>query len=159
TIAGHDIEREPRRVREAISLTGQYAAVDELLSAEESLLMMGRLRHLGREAARRRAAELLEQFDLVDVRTRRVATYSGGRRRRLALGVSLGSRPPVLFPDEPTTGLDPRSRRGVWDAIRALASSGVTVLLTTQYLDEADELADQISVIDGGNVIAEGTPD
>jgi ABC-2 type transport system ATP-binding protein len=156
-VAGHDVVGHPDRVRAAISLTGQYAAVDEMLTGRENLLLMGRLRHLRRRAAHRRAAELLEQFDLADARDRRVATYSGGMRRRLDLALSLVSEPPVLFLDEPTTGLDPRSRRDVWDAVGGLAASGVTVLLTTQYLEEADRLADRIAVIDGGRVVAEGT--
>jgi ABC-2 type transport system ATP-binding protein len=158
-IAGYDVVREARRVRESISLTGQYAAVDELLTGEENLMQMGRLRHLGRVRARQRTAELLEQFDLVDVRRRRVSTYSGGMRRRLDLALSLVSPTPVLFLDEPTTGLDPRSRRDVWHAVRELARSGVTILLTTQYLDEADELADRVAVIDDGRVVAEGSSD
>jgi ABC-2 type transport system ATP-binding protein len=157
TVLGHDIEREPRRVRESISLTGQYAAVDELLTGEENLMMMGKLRHLGRKAAKRRTAELIDHFELSDARKRRVGTYSGGMRRRLDIALSLVSTPPVIVFDEPTTGLDPRSRRGVWGAVRGLASSGVTVLLTTQYLDEADALADRISVIDRGHVVAEGS--
>jgi ABC-2 type transport system ATP-binding protein len=159
TVAGYDVERERMRVRESISLTGQYAAVDELLTAEENLMQMGRLRHLGRAAARRRTGELLEQFDLGDVRRRRVSMYSGGMRRRLDLALSLVCSPPVLFLDEPTTGLDPRSRRDVWEAVRNLTRSGVTILLTTQYLEEADELADRVAVIDGGHVVAEGSSD
>ena len=157
TVAGHDVAREPRAVRRSISLTGQNAAVDEPLTAEENLLMMARLRHLPRAEARRRTDELLERFDLLEVRDRRVATFSGGTRRRLDLAMSLVSDPPVVFLDEPTTGLDPRSRRGVWDAIAELRASGTTVLLTTQYLEEADRLADRIAVLDGGRVVAEGT--
>ncbi len=156
-VAGHDVAGAPDRVRGAISLTGQYAAVDEMLTGRENLLLMGTLRHLRRRAARRRADELLEQFDLADAAGRRVSTYSGGMRRRLDLAMSLVSEPPVLFLDEPTTGLDPRSRRDVWDAVTGLSESGVTVLLTTQYLEEADRLADRIAVIDGGRVVAEGT--
>jgi ABC-2 type transport system ATP-binding protein len=156
-VAGHDVAREPEAVRRAISLTGQYAAVDEILTGRENLLLMGRLRRLGRRANRRRADELLRQFDLVDARDRRVATYSGGMRRRLDLALSLVSEPPVVFLDEPTTGLDPRSRRDVWDAVTALSASGVTVLLTTQYLEEADRLADRVAVVDGGRVVADGT--
>jgi ABC-2 type transport system ATP-binding protein len=156
-VAGHDVAAEPERVRRAISLTGQYAAVDEMLTGRENLLLMGKLRHLRRRTARRRAGELLEQFDLAVAAGRRVATYSGGMRRRLDLAMSLVSEPPVLFLDEPTTGLDPRSRRDVWDAVLRLTASGVTVLLTTQYLEEADRLADRIAVIDGGRVVAEGT--
>ncbi len=156
-VAGHDVVREPKRVRAAISLTGQYAAVDELLTGRENLVMMGRLRRLGRQT-RARADELLERFGLADAAGRRVATYSGGMRRRLDLAVSLVSRPEVLFLDEPTTGLDPRSCRDVWDAVADLARSGVTVLLTTQYLEEADRLADRIAVLHRGSVVAEGTP-
>jgi ABC-2 type transport system ATP-binding protein len=156
-VAGHDVAREPRKVREAISLTGQYAAVDELLTGRENLRMMARLRRLRGAAARRRTAELLERFDIVDARDRRVATYSGGMRRRLDLAVSLVSEPPVVFLDEPTTGLDPRSRRAMWAGVGELRDAGVTVLLTTQNLDEADRLADRVAVIDGGRVIAEGT--
>ncbi len=156
-VAGFDLVREPERVRGAISLTGQYAAVDELLTGAENLRMMARLRHLRRAAARARAAELLERFDLVEAADRRVATYSGGMRRRLDLAVSLIADPPVLFLDEPTTGLDPRSRRAIWAAVGELAERGTTVLLTTQYLEEADQLADRVAVLDGGAVVAEGT--
>ena len=156
-VAGHDVAREPRRVRAAIGLTGQYAAVDEMLTGAENLMMMARLRHLHRPAARRRVAELLEQLDLVDAAARRVATYSGGMRRRLDLAMSQVTRPPVVFLDEPSTGLDPRSRRGVWEAVTELTDAGTTVLLTTQYLEEADRLADRIAMIDDGRVVAEGT--
>ena len=148
----------PRQVRAAISLTGQYAAVDAMLSGRENLVMMARLRHLPRLQVRTRVDELLDQFDLRDAADRRVSTYSGGMRRRIDLAMSLISVPTVLFLDEPTTGLDPRSRHEVWDAVEELAGSGVTVLLTTQYLDEADRLADRIAVIDGGRLVAEGTP-
>ena len=157
TIAGHDVLRKPEKVRETISLTGQYAAVDELLTGEENLLMMGRLNHLDRTVTRRRTAELLDQFDLVQARNRLVKTYSGGMRRRLDLAVSLLARPSVIFLDEPTTGLDPRSRQAMWDRVRELVAAEVTVFLTTQYLEEADQLADQITMIDDGRVIAEGT--
>ncbi|HWM10939.1 MAG TPA: ATP-binding cassette domain-containing protein [Solirubrobacteraceae bacterium] len=157
TVCGHDVATDPARVRSAISLTGQYAAVDEMLTGRENLLLMATLRKLRRRAARHRTAELLERFDLVEAAGRRVATYSGGMRRRLDLAMSLVSNPPVLFLDEPTTGLDPRSRRDVWDAVTGLTASGVTVLLTTQYLEEADQLADRIAVLDGGRVVAEGT--
>jgi ABC-2 type transport system ATP-binding protein len=156
-VAGHDLLREPRRVQRAISLTGQYAAVDELLTGEENLVLLGRLRRLGRRGARRRAAELLAQFDLVAAGRRLVRTYSGGMRRRLDLAASLVVAPEVLFLDEPTTGLDPRSRQSTWAAVRALADGGVTVLLTTQYLEEADQLADRIALLDRGEIIAEGT--
>ncbi|HEX5594522.1 MAG TPA: ATP-binding cassette domain-containing protein [Micromonosporaceae bacterium] len=157
TIAGHDILRAPKQVRAAISLTGQYAAVDELLTGEENLLMMGRLGRLGRAEARHRAAELLDQFDLADARKRLVRTYSGGMRRRLDLAISLITRPPVIFLDEPTTGLDPRSRQTMWQVIKELVAGGATILLTTQYLEEADQLADKVVMIDHGRVIAEGT--
>jgi ABC-2 type transport system ATP-binding protein len=159
SVAGFDVATRPREVRRAISLTGQYAAVDEILTGQENLRMMARLRHLGRTAARNRAAELLERFALTEARDRRVATYSGGMRRRLDIAISLISDPPVVFLDEPTTGLDPRSRRDVWESVAGLRDSGVTVLLTTQYLEEADRLADRIAVVDGGRVIAEGTAD
>jgi ABC-2 type transport system ATP-binding protein len=158
-IAGHDVAAEPRRVRASIGLTGQYAAVDEMLTGEENLLMMARLRHLRRPAARRRVAELLERLDLAEAARRRVATYSGGMRRRLDLAMSQITTPPVVFLDEPTTGLDPRSRRDVWDAVAELAEGGATVLLTTQYLEEADRLAHRVAVMDGGRIVAEGTAD
>jgi ABC-2 type transport system ATP-binding protein len=156
-VAGFDVVRDRRRVRESISLTGQYAAVDELQSGEENLRMMGRLSRLPRSRARRRARELLERFDLADAGDRRVATYSGGMRRRLDLAASLVADPAVLFLDEPTTGLDPRGRQAMWQVVGDLAGSGVTVFLTTQYLEEADRLADRIAVIDGGRVVADGT--
>jgi ABC-2 type transport system ATP-binding protein len=158
TIMGYDVVKQPEEVRKVISLTGQYAAVDELLTGAENMLMMGRLYHLSLAEARRRAGELLEQFDLSDAAPRIVKTYSGGMRRRLDLALSLIATPPVLFLDEPTTGLDPRSRLTMWTLIRDLLTSGVTVFLTTQYLEEADQLADKIAVLDGGQVIAEGTP-
>jgi ABC-2 type transport system ATP-binding protein len=156
-VCGHDVAAASRRVRSSISLTGQYAAVDEMLTGRENLMLMGRLRHLRRGLARGRTAALLERFDLVEAADRRVATYSGGMRRRLDLAMSLVSNPPVLFLDEPTTGLDPRSRRDVWDVVTGLKESGVTVLLTTQYLEEADHLADRVAVLDHGRVVAEGT--
>ena len=149
----------PEEVKRRISLTGQSAAVDEVLTGTENLVMMGRLSGLSRRDARSRAAELLERFGLADAAGRRVATYSGGMRRRLDLGLSLVSDPPVIFLDEPTTGLDPRSRRDVWDSVEQVAASGATVLLTTQYLEEADRLAGRIAVIDDGRVVAEGTAD
>jgi ABC-2 type transport system ATP-binding protein len=157
-VAGVDVLREPARLRERIGLAGQYAAVDENLTGFENLEMVGRLYHLARGAARGRADELLAEFDLTDAGSRLVRTYSGGMRRRLDLAAALVARPPVLFLDEPTTGLDPRSRLALWDTIEGLVSGGATVLLTTQYLDEADRLADEIAVIDHGRVIAEGTP-
>jgi ABC-2 type transport system ATP-binding protein len=152
-VAGHDVCKEPHEVRKAISLTAQDAAVDGLLTGAENLRMMARLR----AQPRSRANELLERFDLVEAANRRVATYSGGMRRRLDLAMSLVSKPTVLFLDEPTTGLDPRSRRAIWDAVKGLANDGVTILLTTQYLEEADLLADRIAVVDQGHVVALGT--
>jgi ABC-2 type transport system ATP-binding protein len=157
-VAGHDVVADQRTVRRSISLTGQYAAVDELQTGEENLRMMGALSGLGRPLARARARELLAEFDLEEAGRRRVATYSGGMRRRLDLAASLVAQPSVIFLDEPTTGLDPRSRLAMWDVISGLADSGVGVLLTTQYLEEADRLADRVAVIDGGRVVAEGTP-
>ncbi|HEY3682666.1 MAG TPA: ATP-binding cassette domain-containing protein [Streptosporangiaceae bacterium] len=156
-VAGHDVLADPAGVRSAISLTGQYAAVDEPLTGAENLRMMARLFHLGRAERRGRVAELIEMFDLTGAAGRPVKTYSGGMRRRLDLAVGLLARPRVLFLDEPTTGLDPRSRRSMWEAIRGLLDDGVTILLTTQYLEEADHLADRISVLDHGSIIAEGT--
>ncbi len=156
-VAGVDVLSDPARLRERLGLAGQYAAVDENLTGFENLEMVGRLYHLSRHEARGRARELLEEFDLADAGSRLVRTYSGGMRRRLDLAAALVARPPVLFLDEPTTGLDPRSRLALWDTIEGLVSGGATVLLTTQYLDEADRLADRIVVIDHGRVIAEGT--
>jgi oleandomycin transport system ATP-binding protein len=158
-VAGFDVVRERRAVRRHISLTGQYAAVDELQTGAENLFMMSRLAGLSRPAARARALELLERFGLVDAARRRVGTYSGGMRRRLDLAASLVGRPSVIFLDEPTTGLDPAKREEMWDVVRNVVADGSTVLLTTQYLDEADALADEISVIDRGRVIAHDTPD
>jgi ABC-2 type transport system ATP-binding protein len=158
-VAGFDVVREAAKVRQHIGLAGQYAAVDENLTGFENLEMVGRLYHLGRGHSRERARELLALFDLSEAGDRLVRTYSGGMRRRLDLAAALVAKPPVLFLDEPTTGLDIRSRIGLWDAIEALVSEGTTVLLTTQYLDEADRLADRIAVIDQGLVIAEGTPE
>jgi len=158
-VAGFDVVRDAAKVRQHIGLAGQYAAVDENLTGFENLEMVGRLYHLGRGHSRDRARELLASFDLSEAGDRLVRTYSGGMRRRLDLAAALVARPPVLFLDEPTTGLDIRSRIGLWDAIEALVSEGTTVLLTTQYLDEADRLADRIAVIDQGLVIAEGTPE
>jgi ABC-2 type transport system ATP-binding protein len=158
-IAGYDVAGDPGRVRELIGLAGQHAAVDEKLTGRGNLRMFGRLCHLSRAGARRRADELLERFGLLEAADRQVAGYSGGMRRRLDLITSLILRPRVLFLDEPTTGLDPRSRNEIWEAIRELVADGTTVLLTTQYLDEADRLADDIAVVDHGRVIATGTPD
>lgn len=157
TIEGLDVVSQADEVREVIGLTGQYAAVDEYLTGMQNLVMMGRLYHLNKANATTRAHQLLEQFDLVDAAGRMVKTYSGGMRRRLDLAISLIATPPIIFLDEPTTGLDPRSRIAMWDVIRKLMDSGATILLTTQYLEEADQLADRIAVIDHGKVIAEGT--
>ncbi|MER6949146.1 ATP-binding cassette domain-containing protein [Nonomuraea sp. NPDC000554] len=158
-IAGYDVVREAGKVRDRIGLAGQYAAVDEKLTGRGNLRMFGRLSHLPRREAHRRADELLERFGLMDAADRQVTGYSGGMRRRLDLITSLILRPEVLFLDEPTTGLDPRSRGEIWDSVRELVADGTTVLLTTQYLDEADQLADDITVIDHGQAIATGTPD
>src|SRR5215470_699398 len=156
-VAGHDVVTEAAAVRRSIGLTGQYAALDESLTGRANLIMIGQLCRLSRRAARRRAAELLEQFDLAGAGDRGVKTCSGGMRRRLDLAASLVARPSILFLDEPTTGLDLPSRMVTWDAVRALTATGTTVLLTTQHLDEADQLADRIAVVDRGRVIAEGT--
>ncbi|MGW8846473.1 ATP-binding cassette domain-containing protein [Streptomyces xiamenensis] len=158
-VAGHDVARAPDAVRHRIGLVGQHAALDEGLSGRQNLELFGRLHHLGGKAAARRADALLAEFSLADTGHRPVATYSGGMRRRLDLAASLLVHPPVLFLDEPTTGLDPRGRAEVWQAVRRLTGGGTTVLLTTQYLEEADQLADRISVIDRGRRIAEGTAD
>ncbi|MEU5786955.1 ATP-binding cassette domain-containing protein [Micromonospora purpureochromogenes] len=159
TVGGYDVGRDAHRVRQLIGLTGQYASVDETLTGTENLLLIGRLLGLGRAQARTRAAELLADFQLTDAAGRAAKTYSGGMRRRLDLAASLVGRPQVLFLDEPTTGLDPRSRNELWDIVRTLVADGVTVLLTTQYLEEADQLAGQIAVVDHGRVIAQGTPE
>jgi ABC-2 type transport system ATP-binding protein len=158
SVAGFDVSREPARVRAHIGLVGQHAAVDEALSARQNLELFGRLYHLTASSARARAGELLTRFDLADTGKKAVKQFSGGMRRRLDLAASLILRPSVLFLDEPTTGLDPRGRNEVWEAVRALVREGTTVLLTTQYLDEADQLASGISVVDHGRVIAEGSP-
>jgi len=157
-VGGFDVVREPDRVRALIGLTGQYAAVDEDLTGFENLVLIGRLLELPRRDAKRRATELLERFELADAARRSVKTYSGGMRRRLDLAASLISRPDILFLDEPTTGLDPRSRGEVWQMVRQLVADGATVLLTTQYLEEADQLANRIALLDNGRVVAEGTP-
>ena len=156
-INGFNVVEKPNQVRESIGLTGQYAAVDEYLTGFENLEMMGRLYHLSKKDSQFRAQELLEQFDLISASKRAVKTYSGGMRRRLDLALSLIATPPILFLDEPTTGLDPRSRLAMWDIIKKLVEEDVTILLTTQYLEEADQLADKIAVIDEGKVIAKGT--
>ncbi|WP_194833363.1 ATP-binding cassette domain-containing protein [Nocardia sp. XZ_19_369] len=159
TVAGLNVAREPRAVRARIGLTGQYAAVDEVLTGRQNLEMFGRLFHLGGKRAKQRADELLAQFGLVDAADKGVGDYSGGMRRRLDLAASMILAPEVLFLDEPTTGLDPRSRGEVWESVRALVADGTTVLLTTQYLEEADKLASRITVIDQGRAIADNTPD
>ena len=158
-VAGRDVATEPDAVRAAIGVTGQFAAVDNLLTGEENLILMADLHRLGRAEGRRRAAELLARFDLVDAARRPASTYSGGMRRRLDIAMTLVGDPQVIFLDEPTTGLDPGSRRTMWEIIRGLVARGVTIFLTTQYLDEADELADRIALLDHGRLIAEGTPD
>jgi ABC-2 type transport system ATP-binding protein len=158
-VAGHDVAEAPGAVRAAIGVTGQFSAVDDLLTGRENLLLMADLHHLGKAAGRRRADELLAQFDLADAATKLASTYSGGMRRRLDLAMTLVGSPKAIFLDEPTTGLDPRSRRAMWATIRGLVASGVTIFLTTQYLDEADELADRIAVLDKGKVVAVGTAD
>jgi ABC-2 type transport system ATP-binding protein len=158
-VLGHDVTNDAAEVRRTIGLTGQYAALDEYLTGRANLIMIGQLSRLTAAAARRRADELLDRFDLTEAANRPVKTYSGGMRRRLDLSASLIGRPQVLFLDEPTTGLDPNARAMMWEIVRGLAADGTTVLLTTQYLEEADQLAAGIAVIDGGKVIAEGTPD
>ena len=158
-VAGHNLTREPAAVRAAIGVTGQFSAVDNLLTGEENLLLMADLHHLSRSEGQRRAAALLERFDLVDAAKKLPITYSGGMRRRLDLAMTLVGDPRIIFLDEPTTGLDPRSRHTMWQIIRDFVASGVTILLTTQYLEEADQLADRIAVLDQGKLVAEGTPD
>ncbi|CAM2772048.1 ATP-binding cassette domain-containing protein [Saccharomonospora xinjiangensis] len=158
-VAGHDVRAEPSAVRRAIGLTAQQASVDELLTGRENLELFAGLNQFGRKEARRRAAELLEKFRLTDAADRRAGDYSGGMRRRLDLAVSMVGAPRILFLDEPTTGLDPRSRADLWDVVRDLVRDGTTILLTTQYLDEADQLADRVAIIGGGRVIEEDTPD
>jgi ABC-2 type transport system ATP-binding protein len=158
-VNGCDVVRDQDGVRAAIGLTGQFSAVDGLLTGEENLLLMARLRHLGARRSKERAAELLEQFDLVEAARKPLATYSGGMKRRLDLAMTLVTSPSVIFLDEPTTGLDPRSRHTMWNIVRGLVADGTTVLLTTQQLEEADALAHRIAVLDGGRIVAEGTPD
>ncbi|MEP7023359.1 MAG: ATP-binding cassette domain-containing protein [Actinomycetota bacterium] len=156
-VAGADLAADPDAVRAAIGVTGQFSALDDLLTGEENLRLMADLHHLGRAAGRARTADLLRQFDLADAAKQSAATYSGGMRRRLDLAMTLVGNPRLIFLDEPTTGLDPRSRRTMWQIIRDLAARGVTIFLTTQYLDEADQLADRIAVLDQGQIVAEGT--
>jgi ABC-2 type transport system ATP-binding protein len=158
-VAGHDLAREPDAVRAAIGVTGQFSAVDNLLTGRENLLLMADLHHIARGDGRQRATGLLEQFDLVEAAGKPVSTYSGGMRRRLDLAMTLVGSPRVIFLDEPTAGLDPRSRRSMWQIVRDLVAGGVTIFLTTQYLEEADELADRIAVLDHGRLVAEGTAD
>jgi ABC-2 type transport system ATP-binding protein len=157
SVAGHSVTGDPDAVRAAIGVTGQFSAVDNLLTGEENLRLMANLRHLPRNAGRQRVAELLEQFDLTDAARKPLSTYSGGMRRRLDLAMTLVGNPRLIFLDEPTAGLDPRSRRTMWQIIRELATRGVTILLTTQYLEEADHLADRIAVLDHGRIVADGT--
>ncbi|WP_067807807.1 ATP-binding cassette domain-containing protein [Actinomadura formosensis] len=156
-VAGRDLARDPDGVRKAIGVTGQYSAVDGLLTGRENLILMADLHHLGKAAGRRAADGLLERFDLVEAANKTVATYSGGMRRRLDIAMTLIGGPRIIFLDEPTTGLDPRSRRTTWEIVRGLVRDGVTIFLTTQYLEEADQLADRIAVLDGGRLVAEGT--
>jgi ABC-2 type transport system ATP-binding protein len=158
-VVGHDVAGDPDGVRASIGVTGQFSAVDELLTGRENLQLMADLNHLGRAAGRARVDELLVRLELVDAAGRPVSTYSGGMRRRLDLAMTLVGSPRVIFLDEPTNGLDPRSRRQMWDDIRGLAAGGITILLTAQYLDKADELADRIAVLDRGRIVAEGTPE
>jgi ABC-2 type transport system ATP-binding protein len=159
TIAGHDLARHPARVRRAIGVTGQFSAIDGALNGQENLLLMADLHHLPRRESRQLVSDLLRRFDLEEARRKLAMQYSGGMRRRLDLAMSLVGKPQVIFLDEPTTGLDPNGRRAMWEMIRGLAGDGVTILLTTQYLDEADELADHIAVLDHGHIVAEGTPE
>jgi ABC-2 type transport system ATP-binding protein len=159
SILGRDVIRNPEAVRELIGVTGQFSAVDNLLTGQENLNLMADLHHLDKATRRRRTAELLQHFDLTQDAGKPVSTYSGGMRRRLDLAMTLIGDPRVIFLDEPTTGLDPRSRRGMWDVIRDLAADGVTIFLTTQYLEEADQLADHVAVLDHGRIVAQGTPD
>jgi ABC-2 type transport system ATP-binding protein len=158
-VAGHHLARDPDAVRSAIGVTGQFSAVDQLLTGEENLLLMADLRHLDRAEGRRRATELLERFELAEAARKPAGTYSGGMRRRLDLAMTLVGDPRIIFLDEPTAGLDPRSRRTMWQMIRELVAGGVTIFLTTQYLEEADELADQVAVLDHGRLVAEGAPE
>lgn len=157
-IAGHDLNKEAEAVRAVIGVTGQFSAVDNVLTGEENMMLMANLRQLQPKEGRRRTADLLQRFELTDAANKPASTYSGGMRRKLDLAMSLIGNPQLIFLDEPTTGLDPRSRKMLWDSIRTLASSGITILLTTQYLDEADRLADRVAVLDKGKLVVEGTP-
>jgi len=156
-VAGHDVAHEPDAVRDAIGVTGQFSAVDELLTGRENLALMADLHHLARDDARRRIGDLLERFELVEAADRMAVTYSGGMRRRLDLAMTLMGKPQVIFLDEPTTGLDPRSRRTMWEIVHNLVGDGTTVFLTTQYLDEADQLANRVAILDRGHIVAQGT--
>jgi ABC-2 type transport system ATP-binding protein len=158
-VAGHDVARDPDAVRAAIGVTGQFSAVDKLLTGEENLILMAELHHLSRHEGHARAADLLKRFDLVEAGSKIISTYSGGMQRRLDLAMTLIGDPRIIFLDEPTTGLDPRSRHTMWQIIRDLAAGGVTIFLTTQYLEEADQLADRVAVLDKGKLVAEGTPE
>jgi ABC-2 type transport system ATP-binding protein len=158
-VSGHDVRGDAEAVRAVIGVTGQFSAIDQMLTGQENMMLMARLRHLGRAEGEARVRELLERFELTDAAGRPTSTYSGGMSRRLDLAMTLVGSPSVIFLDEPTTGLDPRSRRTMWDSIRALVASGVTIFLTTQYLDEADQLADQIAVLDHGRIVADGSAD
>ncbi len=157
-VGGHDLRTDPEAVRAVIGVTGQFSAVDNLLTGRENLQLMADLNHLPRDEGRRRIADLLERFDLLDISGRMVATFSGGEKRRLDLAMTLVGDPRIVFLDEPTTGLDPRGRRTMWDIVRGLVADGITIFLTTQYLEEADELAGRIALLDGGHIVAEGTP-
>lgn len=159
TVAGHDLATDPDGVRGSIGVTGQFSAVDPFLNAEENLALMGRLWHLDKKTARQRCTRLIEQFDLTEAAKKPVVTYSGGMKRRLDLAMTLVGAPPIIFLDEPTTGLDPRVRRAMWELIRDLVADGVTIFLTTQYLEEADQLADDIAVLNHGRLVAQGTPE
>ncbi|BCJ46810.1 daunorubicin resistance protein DrrA family ABC transporter ATP-binding protein [Actinoplanes ianthinogenes] len=158
TVGGHDLRREPEAIRRMIGVTGQFSAVDDLLTGAENLELMADLHHVGRAARRDRVAALLDRFDLVEAAGRAASTYSGGMRRRLDLAMTLIGRPRLIFLDEPTTGLDPRSRRMMWQTVRDLVADGVTIFLTTQYLEEADQLAGRVALLDGGRIVADGTP-
>jgi ABC-2 type transport system ATP-binding protein len=158
-VDGHDVVKEPDAVRAAIGLTGQFAAIDSILTGRQNLMLMAKLRHLSASQAKARVAELLDQFDLVEAADKALLTYSGGMKRRLDLAMTLVATPKILFLDEPTTGLDPRSRHTMWDIVRGIVADGTSVLLTTQYLDVADELANRVAVLDHGTIVAEGTPD
>ena len=157
-VGGHDLRTDPEGIRSQIGVTGQFSAVDDLLTGEENLRLMAALHHLGRKEGRRRIADLLDRFELTDAAAKHVATYSGGMKRRLDLAMTLMGNPRIVFLDEPTSGVDPRGRRTMWDIVRDLVADGITIFLTTQYLEEADELAERIALLDHGRIVAEGTP-